>query len=534
MKTALATPLRLVAVAAVLAGNSGSAWALLPSDGAPQLTLYIAGSQANDPNFVPALCIAGSSHVYFGNNGTISNNDYWAAYCNTDASKIPGLTGGTQRLWISRRRLGASFIGLDGVANDKALTHLTDPSACTVQSGTFTSGGVTFNYDAHCPYPTTTVVPTAATADTTPDVYKGENVPPASVGSFTPINPSVFTGGVRVLAGHIIGIPVTLQLRNALQFAQITGGSLTTDSLGSQCLVGSEDKTCQPSLTKGDLVSLFSGTINDWSTYYWVNAKPGNHYNVPVGQYNLFQLVTTHHGLAGADLHAPRDKFVHICRRENGAGQQVAMLANIFQSPCLGGNSTALGTNLTSPYIGYATSLGAVDSCLTDYNDGTNGWLGKTNTGYPNPPATDVAHGDQWALSIQTTERNATQGSPYRFIRIDGALPTGEEVYLGHYHLVGEYSLSWKNTVSANQAAALTALANYSQLPGTVLARNNARSLHPWGQAGYVALANNGFQADTSWSEGNPVSPWTHSASGTPNACAIPTLDVNNGNREIR
>lgn len=532
MKKFLKSP--LLAAAALLAGTSGSAWALLPSAGAPQLTLYVAGSQANDPNYVPALCLPGTIHLYFGNNGTISNNDYWAAYCSTDATKISGLTGGTQRLWISRRRLGASFIGLDGVANNKPLTHLTDPSACTVQAGSFTSGGVTFNYDAHCPYPTTTVVPTAASADTTPDVYKGENVPPPSVGTFSAINPAVFTGGVRVLAGHIIGVPVTLQLRNALQFAQITGGSMTLDSLGAQCLVGSEDKDCQPSLSKGDLVTLYSGSVNDWSTYYWVNAKAGNFYNVPVGQYNLFQLVTTHHGLAGTQLHAPRDQFVHICRRENGAGQQVSFLANIFQTPCLGNNSKSLGTNLTSPYIGYATSLGAVDSCLTDFNDGTNGWFGKTNTGYASPPATTVVHGDQWALSIQTTERNASRGSPYRFIKIDGALPTGEEVYLGHYNFVGEYSLSWKNTVSANQAAALKALADYSQTPGAVVARNTASSNHSWGQAGYVALANNGYLSDTAWDPTNPITPWTHNASGTPNACAIPTIDVDYGNRELR
>ncbi|WP_157199579.1 hypothetical protein [Methylomonas koyamae] len=38
----------LIALGLALAAT-GSAWALTPADGAPQLSLYIPGSQSNDP-----------------------------------------------------------------------------------------------------------------------------------------------------------------------------------------------------------------------------------------------------------------------------------------------------------------------------------------------------------------------------------------------------------------------------------------------------------------------------------------------------
>jgi len=538
----------------LLAAACSPAWSLTPADGAPQLSLYIPGSQANDPNFgfllgvganpitVPAnaLCLdtantTGSgttAHVYFQTNGTsaqASNNDYSAIYCNTDDTKIPGLTGGTgahhtTRLWISRRRLGASFIGLDAVARGTTLTYLASPTAagCVAFNGTFTSAGVSYGYNYACPTVTAGIKATAATSDITPDVFHGsDNVTPG----YPPIDAATIDNKFAI-AGHIIGTPVTLKLRNALQYAQSKSGLIP-----STCLPGDETAACVPSLTKEQLVGLFTGQTYDWSTFRVKVAGVDK---------TLPQVVADGVTAGVANLSNPLDTAVHICRRENGAGQQVAVLANILQYPCLGTSSPAIAQpgNVFAD-VQYATSLGAVDNCLKDFNDGTNTWFGTSNPSpYPNPPATSVAHGNQWAISIQTTERNASRGTNYRFIKINGALPTGEQVFLGHYPLVGEYGISWVTGPSApagsNIEKALNALVAYSQLPAVVASRNTSISNHSWGQAGYVALSSNNFEPPATWVASNPVTPYTHAASGSPDACTIPIINPNFSSAELR
>jgi len=543
--------------ALLLAAACSPAGALTPADGAPELALYIPGSQANDPNFgfliggvVPAnaLCVDSpnttgvgtTAHVYFQTYGTsaqATNNDYSAIYCNTDDTKIPGLTGGTgahhtTRLWISRRRLGASFIGVDAVANGTTLTYLADPvtAGCAAFNGTFTSAGVAYGYNYACPTVTAGIHATAATSDITPDVFHGgDNVTPG----YADIDATVLDNRYAI-AGHIIGIPVTLKLRNALQYAGIASGTITNtldQSPNVPCTVGSEDRGCMPSLSKEQLTSLFTGQVYDWSAF-----------RVKVGgvEKTLPQVVADGVTAGVVGLSNPLDTTVHFCRRENGAGQQVAMLANILQYPCLGASAPTIGqTGAGFSDIQYATSLGAVDNCLKDYNDGTNSWFGTTNPApYPNPPATSVPHGNQWAISIQTTERNASRGTNYRFIKINGATPTGEQVFLGHYPLVGEYGISWKSGTYApsgsNIEKALNALVAYSQLPSTVVSRNTSISNHSFGQAGYVALSANGFAPPATWTSSSPITPYSRKASGTPDACTVPIVNPDFQSVELR
>jgi hypothetical protein len=502
-------------LAAALLGPSTAAWALTPADGVPDITLYVPGSQANDPNFVPALCLTGTVHTYFGKIGTgaTTNNNYTGWYCSTNSTKISGLTG-TKKIWISRRRLGASFVGLDGVQNNRDLSFL-DPVAsnCTLSPGTFTSAGVTFSYDYSCQENgLPTHKPTAATSDITPDVFHGaDNVTPG----FPPINAGVFTDK-HAIAGHIVGIAVTKKLRDALQYVQ---SHADQPILPATCAAGDDtNPACVPTLSKQQLTTLFSGKIIDWSLF---SVKMGG---APV------DIVTA---AGGAGL-APADSAVHICRRENGAGQQVAVLANVLQSPCLGSASVGMAKPTgTNPPVVYATSLGAVDNCLSDLNDGPSAtgtfkYFGTTNPApYPNPPASTT--GNQWGIGMQTTERNANRAANYRFIKIDGALPTGEQAFLGHYPLVSEYGLSWITGPNApagsDIAKALNALAAYSKLASTVASRNTALSNHYFGQAGYVALSSNGETPPQVWDPAQPITPYTHTGGGVTDACAVPTVD---------
>lgn len=537
-----------MALALAVAGN---AWALTPADGAPDLYLYIPGSQANDPAFgflvnnatvanavcldnaLPAASISSpdsdtTTHIYFQGATTAGavNDNYSAIYCNTDNTKISGLTGGVgathkQKIWISRRRLGASFVGLDAIDHGTTLTYLKDPvtANCTAFNGSYASGGASYQWNYSCTTVTSGISATAATSDVTPDVFIGDNVTPGAIA----IDGSI--DNVHALGGHIVGIPVTLKLRNALQYAESLSGLIP-----STCAVGDETAACVPTLSKEQLVSLFSGSITDWTQFYV-------YYDSTHTTYKTLADVVADGVTAGvAGLSNPLDTTVHICRRENGAGQQVAVLANILQYPCLGSFAPALADATAFSDVQYATSLGAVDKCLGDFNDGTNGWFGTTNPSpYPNPPVASTSHGNQWALSIQSTERNATNSAHYRFIRIDGALPTGEQVYEGHYRLVGNFALSWKSANNlANQNAALSAIAAYSKKPATIASRNGTLSNQSFGQAGYIALSDNGYAPSLVWDATNPVTPYSKLLGGKPNACVLPTVNPNYGNIQLK
>lgn len=532
MMKVLDTRLNVVALALAISSN---AWALTPADGTPDVSLYIPGSQANDPAFgflvnsatvANAVCLdnanptgtATTTHIYFQNG---INDNYSAIYCYTDNTKIPGLTGGVgtthkSKIWISRRRLGASFVGLDAIDHGTTLTYLKDPTTavCTAANGSYASGGASYQYNYTCTTATAGIAASAATSDVTPDVFTGDNATPGAANI-----DAALLDNIHALGGHIVGIPVTLALRNALQYAQ---KQTSSGLIPSSCAVGDETAACVPSLSKQQLVSLLTGAITDWTQFQVSSTQ------------TLADVVAAGVTAGVAGLANPRDTTVHLCRRENGAGQQVAVLANVLQYPCLGGYSPKLADNTALSDVEYATSLGAVDKCLGDYNNGTNGWFGTTNPSpYPNPPATSVPHGNQWAMSFQTTERNATNTANYRFIRIDGALPTGEQAYLGHYPLVGNYALSWKTgSVSANQHAALNAIAAYSKLPTTIASRNGTLSNQSFGQAGYIALVDNGFTPPLTWDPVNPVTPYSKTIGGAltyPGACAIPTANQSLG-----
>lgn len=582
-------PIRISALALALA-MSGSAWALKPSDGAPDLKIFIPGSQAHDPVFgflvggqtvANAICADNATttgtgtttHIYF-QGATPVNDSYSAVYCLASPTKIKALLGNSANLttagtysgpaaagdanakvkvWISRRRLGASFVGLEAVTQNIPHEYLDySSSGWNSTSGSYSSGGTSFEYNYSWPStPSNSIAATAATSDVSPDVYWAEdNVTPGS----TPIDASSFH--VEQIAGHIIGIPVTLKLYRALQFAGIQSGTLpSTCPLPAGLDTVADGQACQPSLSRQQLVSLFSGTVADWTA---VKVKVLASPPYPLTNTALYgtttdlvTLASNANGLAPG-VKAPHDNAIHICRRENGAGQQVAVLANILQYPCLGDNSPKIADVGGNVDALYATSLGAVDNCLKDLNDGTNGYF---SAGNPNPtyfatgttvrhnpaPYNDyrdipqnVAHGDQWGLSIQTTERNASRGTNYRFIKIDGASSTGEQVYLGHYPLVGEYAITWSESLGADYKTLISAIAAAGKQPDTVKNRNSGLSNHTFGQAGYIALSMNGFTPTSAWDSTKPVTPYQRAVAGAGNACAVPTVNDNYSTFELR
>jgi hypothetical protein len=89
---------------------------------------------------------------------------------------------------------------------------------------------------------------------------------------------------------------------------------------------------------------------------------------------------------------------------------------------------------------------------------------------------------------------------------------------------------------NSNINAALNAITAYSKLPAIIASRNGTLSNQSFGQAGYIALSDNGFAPPLTWDPTNPVTPYSKldSAGIHPNACAIPTVNLNYGNVQLK
>ncbi len=242
------------------------------------------------------------------------------------------------------------------------------------------------------------VIPTVGLADVEPELFAEGG--PNAIGSFNLANIDTLP-----TLSLTFGVPVTLNLRNALQQAQgLTSGS---DALADM-----------PSLTSAQLTSLYSGKIGSWNSFE--NA-------------------------AGAKLPAlatvgPVNDRVHVCRRTVGSGTQATVNALFLSNPCGPGriapavDNTAqtatdgTGNYATLPFGGAAAihelaSSGGVNTCLDT-----------------------LQTQNRWGIGIQTLEQG---NNNWRFIKVDGYAPTLENVAANKYSFWAENVI----TVRSNQAA---------------------------------------------------------------------------------
>ncbi|MBS1212814.1 MAG: uncharacterized protein H6R26_1431, partial [Proteobacteria bacterium] len=142
-----------------------------------------------------------------------------------------------------------------------------------------------------------------------------------------------------------------------------------------------------------------------------------------------------------------------------------------------------------------------------------------------------------WAIGVQSTEKNVDLSKGYRFVKIDGAAPTLEQTYAGHYMDFAEVTYQWRkaafNGPTGDLLKIIQKIASDAGKP-SIIAANNAKFKHAFGDGGYLAVSKSGFPvpANGIFDATNPVTPYTHApGSLSLNNCRAPVIDNKKANR---
>ena len=313
------------------------------------------------------------------------------------------------------------------------------------------------------------------------------------------------------IAGQTFGIVVNSKLRDAMQVAMKVAGILPATCLTT----GKETEACMPSLTSEQISTIFAKErFTDWG-----NLKFGG----TTGK-DLFTIQST--------ANRPANRDVHICSRTAGSGTLATLNVKFENAPCFSGNeaiqsptsaTTVAETGASGSMKPYhaTTSSGNLENCLTALDSGT------ANSTFTPPTSF------RWAIGIMGTERNATNGKAYRFIKIDGVSPSVENVVKGKYKFWGELAAVGPQSTDA----LTTAIMNNVKNPALIKLINVTST--NFGVTGYLGVANNalglptygtaispGTKINGAFDVERPVSLYTHAGltAGSLNHCRVPTL----------
>jgi len=488
------------AVAASSLGFCGQSWALEPG-ASPDIEIFMSGASAQDGNvrqLFEELCVGGTLDVYLDNSNPSSpGSAHTAIFCQIDSSKVTGLSVNNPKVLFHKRSAGGSAQGVGPVLDEQAI------DAMAINNGNCEKGAANGNWLCRTSQPGDLVkkVSDAGVSDVNPELFRGINTPDG----VAPVDPSKIAQRLDVVSGGglVFNTPVTKSLRDALQRAQIDMGTLDADCEGQ------DTERCMPSLSKQQIASLLTGNIGKWSEIKVVD-KGGQ----PKGDLTQY---------ANGSI---TDGKVTICRRVNGSGTQATTNAKLLNAPCTDSAVSPASTSnpLAGPIVVLNSGSGNVDTCLDDFNQGTNN--SKANT----------AGAKAWAIGVQSTERNADLKYNYRFIAIDGVAPTLANTASGHYLDWAEVTYQWRkpayNGPTGDKLKLIQKIASDAGSP-SIIAKNNAKYAHPFGQGGYLAATTSGNSApaDGKFDANNPVNPYTHAPGLSLDNCRVPVIDNNQPNR---
>ncbi len=476
-------------VAATAALACGQSFALAPTV-TPELTVTLSGASAQDAGLlklIEGMCDAGTID-YFKENGTAKIENYNAYFCQVPLTKLTMPVGvvavgslaardtnadSKLDILVYKRSAGGSAEGPVGVCTSNlALTsQLVVDATCTDSETTASPLQVAGDKHWRCP----------------------SKAPRQSDGGLTDLEfqkVSSACAGKSVVAqpiwGTIFNTPVSLNFRNALQCAQ----GLT---------VGAEDEANMPNLPKSVVASAFNGGMASWDR---LQAKDA------AGNYTTLALAVASKVAAGqcpgydtalfpipaTAVNATQTR-VRACRRVIGSGTNTQFRVKMLNAICTSeaqdqvtdntGSSTvdtntfanwqAVGGNNTIPAIIETSSGGNMTSCLSAFADNVT-------------PANQ-----RWAIGIQSLENNKALTDRYRFIKIDGAAPTVQNVLEHKYTDWVESQWLWLNPAGRTQAQrdAVDFQEILQKGTGEKAAVNtliNSSFIHTFGASGLVAL----------------------------------------------
>ena len=465
---------------------------LSPTD-YPDLILKLAGSTIWDNNLDQllagvngsnGLCLPGTLST-FRDGDANGKGTYWRAwFCQLDSSKVQGLSQINPKTLILKRNKSGAVTG---------TYPLLEPSKKIQFMGISNAGQCTLNAGSSRSYQCRTQqvgdlfldIPDAGMLDVDPALLRNANyIPSFEPGGavYQPPTPALVAAELEVLnAGAVIqNTPVSLNLRNALQAAQIAEGRLASDCIGK------EQAACMPSLSTATLRQLFDGTIRHWSD---LTVK------TPAGTQPLTNFAQT-------PLANP---VVQICRRNLGASTQAAINAYFLETPCTpsGGTPAALNNADFGPWVFFPGQVSLEEQCLHAISGGRGGLY--------NP-----SQSPGWAVGMLTTERNTTLALDYRFIKLDGAAPTPEEVFNGRYRYFSEAAYVYRRNPPRPEGDVrvlirkIAASASTPELFGAL----NATIAQPFGFGSFIATSGQGYSAPARFDAQAPITPWTHQPRG--------------------
>jgi hypothetical protein len=465
------------------------------------IEIFMSGATAQDLNLrqlFSELCVAGTLDVYLDKaNPASPGAAHTALFCQIDSAKVTGLSVNNPRVLFHKRSAGGSAQGVNPVLDEQAI------DAMAINNGNCEKDAASGNWLCRISQPGDLVkkVSDAGVADVNPELFRGINTPDGSA----PVDPAKAAQRLDVVSGGglVFGTPVTKSLRDALQRAQIDMGTLDQDCEGK------DDERCMPSLSKHQIASLLTGNIGKWSAIKVV-GKDGQ----PKG------------ALTDYAQGSITDDKVYICRRVNGSGTQATINAKLLNAPCTDGAVSPASTSnpLAGPVVVLNPGSGNVDTCLDDFNQGTN----NSNA--------NAAGAKAWAIGVQSTERNADIKRNYRFIKTDGVAPTLANTASGLYMNWVEITYQWRkaayNGPTGDKLRLIQKIAADAGSP-SIIAKNNAKFVHPFGQGGYLAAtaAGHAAPADGKFDANNPVNPYTHAPGLSLDNCRVPVVDASQPSR---
>lgn len=490
------TSLSMGLVSAGVMGLPISEYNSTPGD---TLDVFISGSSSQDAVFERYMRLACSNNtvdIFRGNNQYVifcRIHNIYDACPNLGCYKgIAGFPISGQKVAVHKTSMGGSGNGVQPVSNQTSLAFLdmdlvkrgiTQCSTNPISIPTESAGRARFSgYTEHtCSVIPRYAVPDAGISDVEPELLG------ASASEISRLN-------VQSQDAVIFGVPVTEALRNGLQEAQ----GLT---------VGAEDEANMPSLSKGQLSSIFSGGITDWNQLVSGNGT----------------------GLPDAVSTPPSDSQVYVCRRVPTSGTQAAFETYMLRQRCMAGVGSFISGN----------DGGIVGSGTANEGSGSGDMIACLNSH-------DAAN--RWAVGMLSTEKMEVNSMPavndgdvWRFIKINEYAPTLLNVANGKYDFFVEQFIQWRNAASGNALSGLKvtlmgwgtgSFAPEVGSPSTIRALNNGFR-HSWGDGGVMALITNGH-VPTQPTPGapltdeavrlNPVLASTHSPFGYPNSCQPPII----------
>ncbi len=500
-------PARYLLLALPLSFYGPSATALKPNI-TPDITLHFAGSTIQDNNLVQVLgniCVSGTLDQYKDADAT-GKGTYWKAfYCQVNSTKVTGLTLNNPRVLILKRNRSGAITGVyppmepDKGVNFMGIGNLAgDAPQCTESP----VGSFSWTCRTDRPGDIFPVTPDLGVLDIDPQIFRDANYNPVIDGVH--YNQPTASGiaatlTVKNAGGVIQNTPVSLNLRDALQEAQAAQGKL--DPVCLTDAARRESAYCMPSLSKAFLGSVFSGRIAKWSDVK-VDYQPSGSTvaaSKPLTEFNKSSLTT--------DL-------VHICRRNVGASTQAAINAYFLNHPCAATGSlpVEISNPVSGPVVVAPGQVTAEETCLADFNDGSN------NSTF------NASSSKAWAVGMLTTERNTKLDKTYRYIKIDGAAPTPEEVATGRYQYFSEAAYVWRKVDPQPTGDALTLIqriATDATTP-TLFGKLNGGIAHAWGQGSFIGVSGQGYTISSPFDPNAPVSAYTHAPDGSLDNCILP------------